>query len=203
MAASEVAICNQSLSWLAANTIISLDDDTVEAGLCKANYALLRDAVLNERAWTFATKRFTLTPLVEEPEYGYGNQFLIPSTVLTIIECRFDNAQGGSPTLRDDRANGANTLGWRREEDKILANVERIYMKAIVQIIDTQKFSPVFTQVLATRLARELAIPLTESNRRYEQMAAMYQIAMREAAAVDGMQGTNDTFDASQLIRVR
>lgn len=203
MAASEVAICNQSLTWLAANTIISLDDPTVEAGLCKANYALLRDAVLNERAWTFATKRFTLTPLSEEPEYGYSKQFLIPSNVLTIIECRWDNAQGGTPTLRDDRANGANTLGWRREEDKILANVDVIYMKAIVQIIDTQKFSPVFTQTLATRLARDICIPLTESNKRYEQMAQMYLMAMRDAAAIDGMQGTNDMYDASQLIRVR
>jgi len=79
---SETAICNQALSWLGAGRILSLDDGTELSDLCKDNYEPLRDAVLEEARWTFATKRYEFLPMAEEPAYGYSTQFLIPTEVL-------------------------------------------------------------------------------------------------------------------------
>lgn len=180
--ASEVEICNQSLSWLGANPIIALDQGTLEADLCDRNYKYLRDAVLEEAAWTFATKRFEFQPIVDTPAYGYGQKFLIPSTVLRIIEAS-DNA---------NFYNGVSNLDWRREEEYIVADASVIYAKCIIQITDPNKFSNLFAQTLAARLAAELAPTITESNTKTTQMWALYDKKIKMAIPIDNSQGRND-----------
>ena len=67
MATSPVQICNISIGWLGGTLITSLDDGTNEANLCKATYEPSRDQVLEERNWTFATKRTSLNPIADPP----------------------------------------------------------------------------------------------------------------------------------------
>lgn len=189
--ASETSICNQALGWIGADRILSIDDGTPNANLCKDNYVSIRDAVLEEGRWTFATKRFTLTPLLDAPEYGYGKAFLISSTVLNIIEARDDSF----------RANGASNLDWRREEDKILADADVIYMKCIVRVTDTTKFSALFTQAFATRMAAELSPTFTASNTKTRQLWTLYSDKIAIALALDGSQGRSDRLRARYLTR--
>ena len=54
---SETSIANQALLWLGGTVITSLDEDSREAIWMKNNYPFIRDAVLEERMWTFATDR--------------------------------------------------------------------------------------------------------------------------------------------------
>ncbi len=193
MAASEVTICNLAISWLAGNLIISLDDETTEAKLCKANYALLRDSVLEAVAWTFATKRLKLTPEVNTPEWGYERQFTIPPEVITLLEVS-DNST---------KPNGVNDLDWRREENRILCNQDIVYVKAIVRITDPARFSPNFVQTLAARIAAEISIPLTESKDITNIMFSKYQNYLMVAAVTDGIQGKSDLISPQALTGVR
>lgn len=213
MAVSPVAICNIALGWLGGNLIISLDDETVEAKLCKANYDMLRDAVLEEREWTFAVKRLEPSALTTGPLYGYDKAFKIPPSVIrilqvsragevidgTIIDGSFKSAtRGGTGTGRETR------IEWAREGDEILAdNSDRIFIRAIVRIVDTNKFSPAFDQALAARLAMDLAIPLTNSRALQKSMAGMYADKIRLAAATDGMQGRSHNVRADAFTVVR
>ena len=48
-------ICNLALSWLAAESIEDLGDDTRRAELCALNYPAVRDLVLEARDWAFAS----------------------------------------------------------------------------------------------------------------------------------------------------
>jgi len=86
MATSPVEICNLALSWLGGDLIISLTDDSTEAKLCNAVYAPLRDAVLEEREWTFATRRIQPPALVAGPLYGYDKAFQIPIEVIRVLQ---------------------------------------------------------------------------------------------------------------------
>ncbi len=142
---SEVSICKQALGWLGASRITTLDgsDTSTEALLCIDNYAPLRRAVLEEGRWTFATKRYTLAPLADKPE-AYGYQFLMPPEVLNVIEAREENQ-----TFR----NGVSNIDWRLEQGNILADVAVLYIKAIIDITDPTKFSSMFVQALAARIA--------------------------------------------------
>jgi len=193
MAVSEVTICNLALSWLAGNLIISIDDDINEAKLCKANYELSRDAVLEAIAWTFATKRYALTPEANTPAWGYAFQFTLPADIITILEV----------TDVSSTPNGANNLDWRREGHMILCDASNIYVKAIFKQTDPVRFPPNFVQALASRLASEIAIPLTESASLMKEMEGKYKDRLLIAAGTDGIQGKSDVIQSRKLTGVR
>lgn len=193
MAVSEVTICNLALSWLAGNLIISIDDDINEAKLCKANYELSRDAVLETMAWTFATKRYTLVPELDAPSWGYGYQFTIPADVISVLDV----------TNKSDTPNGANDLDWRREGNLILCDAKKIYIKAIYKEVDPARYPPNFVQAVAARLAAEIAIPLTESQQLMMSMEGKYKDRLLIAAGSDGIQGKTDVIDSRHLTGVR
>lgn len=194
--ASEVQICNQAISWLGGNKIISLDDDTTEGRLCKANYALLRDACIEEGKWTFATKRFRLVVNPTSPPSGYSHRFEIPSTVLVVIMV----------TPHKENKNQTEDFDWRREETFIVADHDGpLYAKCIVRITDTTKFTATFVQSLAARIAADIASPLTESSTKEDRMWTKYNNSITLALGIDGMQGKSDRLTGrnSRLIRRR
>ncbi len=191
MQISEVSICNQALSWLGGKPITSLDDDDREAGLCKANYTLLRDAVLQEGTWSFSRGRKRLTPEVDPPEWGYNYQFTVPPDVLRIIEVR------RSPDQGMDRE------PWELEGNTILANRAELYVLWQVRVINPNHFSPMFVQALAARIATDIAIPLTSSRELQANMQALYDRKLLDALNIDGTQGRQQRLHSSGLRDVR
>ena len=192
--ASTVEICNLALGWLGCNLIISIDDETAEASLCKVNFPLLRDAVLEARAWTFASKRTTLPPTVgglpAEEVFGYASRFTVPADCIRILMA------GSTPNFYD-------RMYWEKENDEILANVGILYIKYIWRITDPTKFSSSFVQALAARLASDLCIPLTENRSLQADMWTLYQNKLADAAATDGMQGRQQPIRSDALVLPR
>ncbi len=182
--ASEVSICNQALSWLGGAHITSLDDESTEAVLCKATYASVRDAVLEARDWTFAVGRYDLPKAATGPTNGYANAFPIPSDVLRILEV-LDN------------------LDWQIEGQDVVTNEDAVSIKAVVRVTDPNRFSALFVQALAARLAADLAIALTQSRELQQQHYQLYLAKLDEAAANDGMQGKSRKITSSWLQRSR
>lgn len=181
---SEVSICNQALSWLREAPIISLDDPSAKAGVCKLNYYPVRDAVLEAHNWTFAIGRYNLAPLSEAPEFRYSKAYTIPVEVLRVISV---NEQDMNDPTRD----------WQVEGDSIVSNESSCKVKAVVRVEDPDKFSALFTQAFAARLAADMAISITGSRALQEQNYRLYLQKMREAVSVDNLQGK------SQRIRSR
>ncbi len=191
--ASEVDICNQALSWLGANQIISLDDGTTESILCKANYAPLRDDVLEKVPWTFAIIRLQLVLQVETPVFGYESKFIIPTTVLRVLNA-YDN-----PFFKNE----ATIMEWRKEGQYVVADSNVMYVRAIEQVTNPSAFTPAFRQTLAARIAAELAMPLVQSEKLAISMDNKYMSRLQDAATQDGMVGKSDRLDATRLINAR
>jgi len=176
--ASKVSIANQALTWLGANTITAFTDNSDEAKLVSANYDGVRDAVLEDAAWTFASRRVVLTPALAPPDFGFKNQFLIPPDTLRIR------------TVRNDGMNsGPSNLDWVLEDRRILSDAARIYVKYLARVDDPSQYSPLFIQAIAARLAADLAIPVTGSRMMQSDMWGLYQKKLSDAKARDGMQG--------------
>ena len=189
---SEVSICNQALGWLGANLITSFDDpDSTEAALCKANYAAIRDAVLEAVDWSFARTRVVLSsPEVQEPAFGFAFSHVVPVDCLRVINA-------------DDTDRGGDNLEWEYEDRRILCDSQIVYVK-YTRIIDaTARFSALFTQALANRLAADFAIPLAESAGLQQQHWAIYTAKMDEAATIDGLQGRYQQTRSRKLKRIR
>ena len=178
--ASEVGICNQALIWVGGSLITSLSDNTTEARVCNAVYADVRDAVLEAHDWTFAIARRNLPVSATSPENGYANAFPIPSDILRVTD------------VNDGE-------DWRVEGDSIVTNEGSCKIRAVAQITDPNRFSSLFVQALAARLAADLAIPISQSRELQRQHYSIYENKLAEAVANDGMQGKSRRITSSWL----
>ncbi len=191
MATSEVSICNIAISWLGGTKIVSFKDDTAEAKLCSAIYEDDRDAVLEERNWTFAMKRVQLNKLVDSPAYGYTSMFQLPvdhiRTVAVSSHFDFDY------TLNN----------WSQEEDRILIDTDVAYLLYVKKCVDPTRFSPGFIQTLAARIAADIAVPLTSNIDLATHYRQLYGILLETGGNMNGLQGRNQSLNAVRLIGVR
>jgi hypothetical protein len=186
---SEVSICNQALSWLGQQPITSLDDKSTTAEWMRNNYPFIRDAVLEERTWTFATSRAKSTT-VERDAWDSAYVHSIPDQWMNVFR-----------VYRDGIC--LTTIDWRMEEGKVLCAEDAILMWGTRRVTDTGKFSPLFTQALAARIAADACVPLTENRQLQVDLWGLYGDKMKEAAARDGQQGSNDMITQSRLTGVR
>jgi hypothetical protein len=174
---SEVSICNQALSWVGANLIASMDEPNSVSEWCKNNYPFLRDAVLEERMWTFAIGKAVSTTANKDDWDSYYMHRL-PEEWLAVYYVYTDQY-------------GNEAAVWRREGEYIVSPSDTIYMLGVRRIVDTNKFSNLFVQALAARLACDMAIPFAEDKELQANMWTLYAAKLEEAGRQD-RQGRND-----------
>ncbi len=189
---SEVSIGNMALTQLKANPIIDLNDESDAAYQVSLWYPIARDAVLEDSDWTFAIKRATATPLVEAPVFGYGKRFVLPADCIRVI------------SVSDNANYDENGIDWRKEENFIVSDIEKAYIRYVKRITDAQKFSPGFVIALSVRLAAHLAIPITGSRGLYNDKMNEYMGMLEMADGNDGRQGKSDRLGTkSNILRNR
>jgi hypothetical protein len=192
---SETSIANQALSWLGQDPITSLDDRSTTAEWMKNNYPFLRDAVLEERMWTFATVRAMSTAADLDP-FGAQYSHVMPLGWSSIFRV-YRNTSGADPSRWNK------SEGWRREGANILTREETVALWGINRVTDTGPFSLLFVQALAARLAADACIPLTENRQLQSDMFNLYSVKLAEAAVRDGQQGSNELIQSDSLINAR
>lgn len=197
MARSDVEIANLALTALGTKLITSFLDESVEAQLSKLHYPTARDAALEEREWTFAVKRATLASLQALPEWGYAFAHQVPADTIRLIEVRdtFPRRFYSNET--------SNRLRWVREGNTILSDTGTVFARYLARVEDPNIYSPAFVKVVAARLAMDMCIPITQSRKTYENMAAAYEIAVKKAAVTDGMQGRTEIARSGRLTGIR
>lgn len=172
---------------------MSLDDEYNEAQICNDNFDRIRDLVLEASDWTFATKRYALTPESESPDWGYTYKFTILPEIIRIINVTDDV----------DDLNGESDLDWRREENTIHTDAEKIYIKAIRKVTDTSRFSAGFVDSMSIRLAAELAIPIAGSRTLRNDLLGQYNDSLNESIPNENSQGRSNITQSKRYIRVR
>lgn len=206
---TEIDICNKAINRLGGNTISSSDGSVsalnsaepgIEEKLCKANYAIIRDVVLEDRIWSFALARAILdTPDATKPAFGYDQRFQKPSDMLFLWRLSYDDA----PISRDADYTLAN---WRVEGDFILADNDLIrieYIKTLDQPADVALFSNQFIDVFSLRLAAEICMAITENRVLMQNLMQEYQARLVDASSIDGAQAKRELFRADSLTRIR
>jgi hypothetical protein len=185
-----VSIANLALSWLGLDPIVSLEDDSKSANKINANFAPIRDAVLEDRDWTFAMERFALNKEAEAPAFGYTAKYLLPAKVLRGVTANDDGGTVDAFAYSVGLA-GSSRLDWVKEGRSILANTtaDTVNILAVVQVEDVALWSPGFCQAVAARLAADLCVPLTENRSLQADLWKLYTDKLRDAAANDGRQG--------------
>lgn len=172
--ASKVDIFNLALSVLGDDTVLLPDQATEQARSLAAIYDTIRDATLTAHPWNFAMARKSLPAESATPEWGFDQQFALPSDPFC---------------LRVWRANGRRT-GWRVEGRKILANAEApLQILYIARIEDTELFSFTFIDALAAHLAGTVAYKRTQSRAKESDAWGVYEKKLVLARSIDGQEG--------------
>ncbi len=189
MVLTSVDICNIALSQLGGKyAITSLDDDTVGARLCKANYAALRDAMLEELDWSFAKVQRDLSPSPEASLVNGHSRFALHPSTLRVIEVYAD---------------GVKSLDWQLEQRHIVTRAANVVTVGLETTEDVAQFSQAFSQALAARLAAELCLPMTNSVEKASYMWKVANSKLNIARTNDGLQGSAITYPAGRVIKAR
>jgi hypothetical protein len=179
--ATEVSICSNALRRLGDDPITSLTDDTERARLCNAFYQDSRDLVLRSHPWNFSITRASLAQLSDTPAYGYNYMYALPTDpyCLRVLEMEYADYIF---KIENDATNGR-VLVTDESTAKILY---------IARITNPTLFDSMFVETLTSKLAADLAYPITGSVQLQGQMEKMYRDKLSEARSVDGMEGFVD-----------
>jgi len=186
--ATEVSICNQALAYLGETRILTLQDDSRQAGACQDAYIPARDALLEEMVPQFARQSARLVPESAVPAAWYTHAFPLPPDCINVWWC------GPSPESE------MQFEAWERVGSRVQlreqSNTAVAYIWYTRRVEDASRFSATFADMLAARLAAELAYPLTESVQRHQVAWGIYERKLSTHQGTDGQQGrTRRTFN--------
>ena len=188
--ASKVQICNLALARLGAARITSLTDNTAEAKLCTLMYDDLAEEVMVEGAWSSTINRASLNQTTNTPSYGYDYEFQLPTNPFCLRVLAVDEDIPGDNS-------------YRIEGDKLLYNSSTVKIKYIGRVDDTQSYDPMLKRAIVSRLAAELAYPITGTAQVAQQMLDLYLRHVAEGLSVDGQQGSGEETSSPDLHDVR
>jgi hypothetical protein len=184
MATSEVSICNSALSKIGADRIVSLDDDSRAAKLCKEQYPKVRDALFRVHPWNFAIKRVALAASPTTPDFGFAYAYPLPSDFSRALEVNENEGE------------------WVKEMDSILTDDDTCELLYIARVA-VGYFDDIFSELLATKLAHDICGDLTTSPTLKRDLYAEYQNMLREARSFDAQEGSAKKFKTYTFLNSR
>lgn len=197
---ARIDVANYALVLLGEGPITSIEDDSDTARTMLSLYYIARNAVLEAHEWSFAIRRFTPTQSSSTPDWGWSFSYELPSDIIRLLRVDRDRA-GGLTTQTSDM--NRHQIAHELEGRVILCNESEIHCTGIRRVDDEGIFSPLFVEAFATKLAYLAAIPITESNQKQNNMAALYTAAINAAKSRDGMQGSTRRLRSHWLRKAR
>ena len=186
--ASVIGICNSALAKVGARQILNLEEESQEARICAEQYEKCRDEILRAHPWNCAVARAELAQLNTDPVYGYDYAYQLPSDCLRVLQ------------LSDDTGSD---YEYKIEGSTLLCNQSPAYIKYIRRLEDPNTMDAMLREVIACRLAEEIAYPLTQSLSLKEMMHELFRRRLVEARQIDGQEGMIDVVFESSWLTVR
>jgi len=163
MATTQATICNLALAKISAKRIVSINDETNEARWCRVHYEQTRDEVLRAHPWNFASDRATLSEVLPVPAFGWAHKFALPSDFLRLLQL-------------NDVADDEGVKSYEIEKGGLLLTDEEIaQIRYTARVTDESKYDPLFIEAFSTKLASEIARPITGGTNDGQTLLARYE----------------------------
>ena len=201
---ARIDVVNRALTWMGEQPITSLEDDSNNALIMKANYNLSRDSLLELHEWSFAMDEWIPAVDPTPPDWVAANRFRIPADLLRITAVE-PNRSGPLPAFNDMRRSILRRpqADYVVESGFIVTDEDAIVIRGIRKMEDEGSFSNLFCDALSARLAMDTCFAFTEDATKWNAMSALYQVKVKEAKSRDGLQGTNRRIRNRSLENVR
>lgn len=185
---SQVDIANLALFKIGKKAILTLDDASDEARVCKLMYQTVLEGVLRSHKWRFAMKQAgPLAADVEAPTWRYQYRYPLPPDCLRVVRVNADE-DGNS---------------WEIQGQSILTDQVTPYIEYIYRVTNTALFDALFVQAFVEALATEIAIPLTNTPTLVSLSSQAYAAKIQEARTTDGMGASPEEYSMNILNDVR
>lgn len=173
---SETDLANVALRLIGANRITSFTDGSKNANAVQDVYSGLRDDMLRSHRWNFATQRQKLARSSTAPTYEFDYAYALPSDWLRTVAVHDSDAGTGTFLYREELV---------ANQRCFVTSVEQVYLTYVARITDPNLMSDDFIRALEFSLARDLAVPLANSNSLTESMGKQAERALARARSVD------------------
>lgn len=184
--AADIDVINAALNKLGEPAITAVSDNSRPARLANRTYADIRDALLREYSWNFATKRTSLAADAEAPAWGFEKSYTLPGDCLRLLELDNDNDND-----------------WRHEGNTIVTDISAPLRIRYIGSVQVGEMEATFREALAARLAMEWAEPLSQTTSKGESMATLYQNKLRVARTADGQEDRVKVLDFPLYVQAR
>ena len=184
--AADIDIINAALSKLGEQTLLAVTDPSPPGRLANRTYADIRDALLREFPWNFATKRASLAADPVAPTWGFERKFNLPSDCLRVVELNNDADED-----------------WRNEGRTIVTDITAPLQIIYIGSAQVDAMDSTFREALAARLAMEWAEPLSQTSSVVSAMSALYKNKLRVARVADGHEDSTREVSAPSFINAR
>jgi|TARA_R100001463_G_scaffold8396_1_gene25745 hypothetical protein len=198
---SIVDIANYALNTLGATNITTLDENSKAARIINQRYESVRDTVFRAHPWNCLLRRAELAKESTAPEFGYANQYALPTDPFCLRVLEFSNGTLSYP--QDNMTSNSGGPVFVIEGRKLLTDEGIAKIKYVGRVTDPQQYEANLTETLAAKLAMEIAYALTGSNSIVQLTASLYDQKLKEARFVDGTEGAPQRIEASEFIEAR
>lgn len=188
--ADVTGLCNSALAKVGAARITALDEGSKNANLCAELYERCRDDLLRAHSWNFATARAKLAKLSETPVFGFSAAFALPADWIRSVAA-YGHEDGIGP------------LEFKIEGDALLSDADEVFLRYIRRVEDVNLMPADFREALSSLLARELAVPIAQSNTLEEKLEGRYRTRLRRARTTDGLEDRADPLPLGAWAAVR
>jgi len=169
----KIEIINAALSRLGANSIVSLDEGTTEQKLAVNAWDIARRATLRDHPWNFALTDTELNQVADYTPYEFKYAYRLPSDCVRVMQVY------GNPT-------------YKRQGQDLLMDLDRCRIKYVKDIVDTTAWDPSFVDLMAQRLAADMAYALSKSQASADSMFGIYDRKLKAARFIDGTEDVQD-----------
>ena len=175
-----VSICNSALGKIGEPYIAALTDDTTAAKVCNEQYPKVRDELLTLHPWNFATTRVALAQTTTTPAFEFDYEYAMPADFLRLLDledntCKYKiegNAEGSALVLRSDESS--------------------MKIRYVRRVTNTALMTPIFKEVLAWRLAIEIAPIILQDNSQMTVLWEAYLKTFSDATTIDSQEDYPD-----------
>jgi len=171
-------IVNVALRKIGAKAITSLGDGSDNANIADDLYTEVRDDLLASNPWNFATKRVKLAQVATTPISEFDYAYALPSDWIRTVSVHDNDAGHGTVLYRSEFLDSQRVL---------VASSNQLYLRYIYRVTDPNLMSSNFRKAFEAELAKELCIPITESNTLFEQLDKGAKRALNKARSTDAM----------------
>ena len=196
-------ICNSALSKLGVEPISSFEEESKAARLCELQYDLIRQKLIRDHKWNFATARISIVPdetvpgTEDTPVFGEGFLFSI-----TVDSVRILRVGDGETTAKDSVLE----IPHKIEGSKIIADTNPLDIMYLKDITDVDLMDVSFREALAWLLAAELSYPIIHSTSQALAFKDNAADEIRSSRSLDACEGTpeewnDDSWLASRVTR--